>query len=184
MAEVKVLLNGYLSNEMNGRCMPTMSIIRDKNVIMISDPGVVENQKVIVNALKKEGLKIEDINFVFITHSHLDHYRNIGMFPNAKVVEYFGIWEENKDAENLEENFSEDIKIIKTPGHNYDSLTMLVKTTKGIVAICGDVFWKENRPKKDPYATDLKKLDESRKKILKIADYIIPGHGKMFKVKK
>jgi glyoxylase-like metal-dependent hydrolase (beta-lactamase superfamily II) len=30
----------------------------------------------------------------------------------------------------------------------------------------------------------MKKLQESRKKILEMADWIIPGHGKIFKVKK
>jgi hypothetical protein len=32
-----------------------------------------------------------------------------------------------------------------------------------------------------PEETDMEKLIESRKKILGIADYIIPGHGKVFK---
>lgn len=184
MAKVKILIKGYLPSETNGRNCPTISLIRDKNIIMICDPGIVKNQDIIKEALRKEGLKIEDINFVFITHSHIDHYRNIGMFPKAKTLEYFGIWEEDKDGIDWKENFSENIKIIKTPGHNYDNLTLLVKTSKGIIAVCGDVFWKESFPKDDPYASDIKKLDESRKKILKLADYIIPGHGEMFKVKK
>ena len=72
----------------------------------------------------------------------------------------------------------------RTPGHSYDSITLLVKTNNGIVAICGDVFWKEDFPKDDPYASNKEKLEESRKKILEVADWIIPGHGKMFKVKK
>ena len=184
MAEVKILLKGYLSSEANGRVRPTISLIKDKNITMVSDPGVVKNQDVIIEALKKEGLKIDDINFVFITHSHIDHYRNIGMFPNAKVLEYFGIWEEDKDGEDWEEDFTENIKIIKTPGHNYDNLTLLIKTNKGVVAVCGDVFWKENYPKDDPYASDKKRLKESRKLLLEKADYIIPGHGDIFKVKK
>jgi hypothetical protein len=37
---------------------------------------------------------------------------------------------------------------------------------------------------KDPYVKNEKDLKESRKKVLEIADYIIPGHGKMFKVQK
>lgn len=184
MAEVKVLLKGYLSNEVKGKTRPTISLIKDKNIIMISDPGVVKNQNVIIDALKKEGLSIEDINFVFITHSHIDHYRNIGMFPKAKTLEYFGVWDEDNDGEDWEEDFSDDIKIIRTPGHNYDNLTLLIKTNKGIVAVCGDVFWKENYPKNDPYASDKKKLEESRKLVLEKADYIIPGHGDIFKVKK
>lgn len=182
MAEVKILLEGYLFSETKGRTRPTMSLVQDKNINMVVDPGVVKNQKIIIDALKKEGLKIADINYVFITHSHLDHYRNIGMFPKAKIVEYFGIWDKDIDATNWKKNFTNDIKIIKTPGHNYDNLTLLVKTTKGIIAICGDVFWKENYPKKDPYATDLASLQKSRGKVLKLANYIIPGHGKMFKV--
>jgi len=37
---------------------------------------------------------------------------------------------------------------------------------------------------KDPYVKDARALEESREKILNLADYIIPGHGEMFKVKK
>ena len=36
----------------------------------------------------------------------------------------------------------------------------------------------------DPYMKNEKQLIESRRKILDIADYVIPGHGKMFKVEK
>jgi glyoxylase-like metal-dependent hydrolase (beta-lactamase superfamily II) len=105
------------------------------------------------------------------------------MFPEAKTLEYFGLWDRNT-VEDWKEQFTENIRIIKTPGHNYDSITLLVKTDDGIVAICGDVFWKEDFPKDDPYASDKEKLEESRKKVLEMADYIIPGHGKMFKVEK
>jgi len=85
-------------------------------------------------------------------------------------------------VEDWQEQFTEDIKIIKTPGHSYDALTLLVNTKDGIVAVVGDLWWKENYPQNDPYASDKEKLEESRKKVLEIADYIIPGHGKMFKV--
>ncbi|MCJ7786668.1 hypothetical protein MUP06_00420, partial [Patescibacteria group bacterium] len=36
----------------------------------------------------------------------------------------------------------------------------------------------------DPYVKNREELMNSRKKILEIADYIIPGHGKMFKPSK
>ncbi|HUW21053.1 MAG TPA: hypothetical protein VMW41_00110, partial [Candidatus Bathyarchaeia archaeon] len=59
----------------------------------------------------------------------------------------------------------------------------------------GDVFWwvddeeqkidKENLMiHQDPYMKNKEELRESRKKLLKIADYIIPGHGEMFKIEK
>ena len=38
-----------------------------------------------------------------------------------------------------------------------------------------------DKPDNDPEHMNIKKLIESRKKLLKIADYIIPGHGETFK---
>ena len=158
------------------------------NILRAQKPTLVDcgstfniNIKYLKKILKSIG--IHTIEKVIITHSHIDHYRNIGMFPTAKTLEYWGIWYEDKVVD-WKEQFTDDIRIIKTPGHNYDGITLLVKTEKGIIAICGDVFWKENFPDDDPYASDKEKLKESRKKILKLADYIIPGHGKMFKVEK
>lgn len=110
-------------------------------------------------------------------------YINIGMFPRAKTLEYWGLWDRNT-VEDWKEQFTENIQIIKTPGHNYDSITLLVKTDKGIIVICGDVFWKEDFPENDLYASDKEKLKESRQKVLEVADWIVPGHAGMYKVKK
>jgi len=186
MAEVKILVSGYTNadsaTEGDEKTCATITLVRDKNTVMVCDPGVLDNQQILIDALKKEGLTIDNVNYVFITHSHIDHYRNIGMFPNAKTLEYFGIWDGGR-VEDWKENFTEDIKIVKTPGHNYDGLTLLVKTEKGIIAICGDVFWKENYPENDIYASDPEKLQESRQKVLQLADFIIPGHAGMYSVK-
>jgi len=51
---------------------------------MIVDPGVLESQQILIDKLKEQELSVNDINIVCITHSHIDHYRNIGMFPEAK----------------------------------------------------------------------------------------------------
>lgn len=128
-------------------------------------------------------MAVDDVNYVFVTHSHADHYRNVGMFSHAKFLEFFALWDGNV-ALDWQENFTDDIKIIKTPGHDSSSLTLLVDTKKGKVAVCGDVFWKENGPENDPYASRPDLLEESRKKVLELADYIIPGHADIYKVKK
>jgi len=188
MAEVKILIKGYTtadsaSSSGDEKTCSTITLVKDKDIVMIVDPGVLEDQKMLVEALKKEHLSINDINVVCITHSHIDHYRNIGMFPKAKTLEYWGLWDRNT-VKDWKEQFSRDIRIIKTPGHNYDGITLLVKTDKGTIAICGDLFWKEDFPREDPYANDHQKLIENRQKILGLADYVIPGHGDIFKVKK
>ena len=188
MAKVKILIEGYTTDDAKmssgeEKTCATITLVRDKNIVMVVDPGVLEDQSILINKLKKEDLSIDDINIVCITHSHIDHYRNIGMFPKAKTLEYWGLWDKNT-VEDWEEQFTDDIKIIKTPGHSHDNITLLIKTNEGIIAVCGDLFWKENFPENDPYASDNEKLKESRKNILELADWIIPGHGKMFKVKK
>jgi len=188
MAQVKILIEGYTSADNiaesgEERTCPTITLVKDKDIVMVVDPGVLESQDVLKRKLKEEGLGVDDVNIVFITHSHADHYRNAGMFPKAKLLEFFALWNGNI-AEEWNEQFTDDIKIIKTPGHSSTSLTLLVQAGKGVVAVCGDVFWKENAPQNDPYATNPNKLKESREKILQIADWIIPGHAGIYKVKR
>ena len=188
LAEVKVLIQGYTNADSvatggEEKTCCSITLIKDNKNLILVDPGVLANQKILIDALKKENLTVNDINFVFLTHSHPDHYMNAGLFAKANQLEFYALWEGNV-AKEWKQNFSENIEIIKTPGHEKTSLTFFVKTSKGIIAICGDVFWKENfpnPPKNDPYADEPNKLVESRKLILKKADYVIPGHGPMFK---
>ena len=188
LAEVKILIEGCTNADVVGetgqeKTQPTITLVRDENIIMVVDPGILENQHVLVDALKKEKLTVNDVNTVCITHSHIDHYRNVGMFPNAKILEYYGLW--NKDTvEEWSENFTPNIQVLHTPGHDYTGITLIVKTGDGIVGICGDIFWKENYPQ-DPYndtfASNPARLKESRGMVMAMADWIIPGHGPMYK---
>ncbi len=184
MAEVKILIVGHTTADGKGAdeesTVATISLIRDHDLVIVADPGVLSEQKILLDRLEEEGLTPDDVDVVFISHSHLDHYRNLGLFSRAKTLEYWGLWEGNKVVD-WQPQLTPDIQIIKTPGHSDDSLTLLVKTPRGIVAVCGDVFWKENYPVKDSYATNEKQLAESRQRVLAAADWIIPGHGDMFK---
>lgn len=184
MAEVKILIEGHLENDISDQtAFTTISLVKDGNIRMIVDPGALPSQQMLVDKLKEQGLTTTDINVVFLTHSHYDHYANAALFSKAKVLEYWGLWE-GVAFKDWPENFSKNIRIIKTPGHDYSSLTALVKTSQGIIAICGDVFWREDYPADDPYASDKEKLAVSRKLVTELADYIVPGHGDIYKVRK
>lgn len=146
---------------------------------------------------------MNDITHVFITHSHLDHYRNLGMFPNSIAIDIRGEW--NKDRYKPIErpnhfhksdvgNFTKNIHIIKTVGHDESSLSFFIngetifdeKIVSGMIAICGDVFRRENFPsvEEEPFATDKVKLKKSRELIMNNAEYVIPGHDDIFKTEK
>lgn len=191
-AQVKILVEGFTNADLkaeNGgeeRTCPTVSLVRDNDLIMVVDAGVLESRQILIDALEKEGLDVDDVNTVCVTHSHIDHYRNIGMFSNAKTLEYFGLWSKN-NCEDWQERFTPNIQILRTPGHDYTGITLFVTTEEGVVAICGDVFWKENYPKNaqdDAFASDPEKLEQSRGLVLRMADWIIPGHAGIYKVKK
>ncbi len=185
-AEVKILVEGFTNADVKAetggeeKTCPTITLIRDSGLVMVVDPGVLDSQQILVDRLAEEGLAPDDVDIVCITHSHIDHYRNIGMFPNAKTLEYFGVWKGGV-CEEWQEQFTPNIQIVKTPGHDYTSITLFVNTARGVVAVCGDVFWKENYPENDIYATDAGQLKESRHSVIKMAEWIIPGHGKMYK---
>ena len=189
MTEVKILIEGWTNaeslqnlEEENDAC--TTSLIRDEGIVAIVDPGIMDSKQTLIDSLKAEGLEIKDITHIFLTHSHIDHYRNVGMFDEqVPVLEYWGIWTGNK-VKDWTQQFSKNIKIIKTPGHSYDGLTFLVDTKQGKVAVVGDVFWKEGQPADDPYAINMDQLIETRLKVIEISDFIIPGHGNIYKVKK
>jgi glyoxylase-like metal-dependent hydrolase (beta-lactamase superfamily II) len=189
-AKVKVLVEGYTNADLVGetgaeKSCPTITLIKDGDIVMVVDPGVLENQNILIDALAREGLGVKDVDVVCITHSHIDHYRNVGMFPDAKVLEFFGVWEKNTVSE-WTERFSSNIQIVATPGHNDTDITLFVTTEEGVVAICGDVFWREDYPtdpRDDMFASKPDQLKQSRKEVLKIADWIIPGHGPMFRAK-
>lgn len=187
-AEVKVLVKGYTNADSvaetgEEKTQPAIALIKDGDLVIVSDPGVLESQQILIDALQKENLTVDDVNVVFITHSHIDHYRNIGMFPKAKTLEYFGLWDKS-GVESWSEDFTPNIKVLYTPGHDYTGLTLFATTQDGVVAVCGDIFWKKDyplEPQDDSYASDFKKLKESREMVLKMADWIVPGHGEMYK---
>lgn len=182
MAKVKVLIEGYASADSGGHSCSTITLVQTGDLNIIVDPGTLPKDQILISALKAENLAPADIDIVYITHSHMDHYRLIGLFPRAKALDYWGWWIGDV-AEDYKGKVADGIEMIKTPGHSFDGTTLLVKTDQGLVAICGDVFWKKDFPKKDPFAQDLAKLADSRALVLSLADWIVPGHGPMYKAR-
>jgi len=194
MAEVKVLIKGYAKELKNGwACSATTTLIKSNGKNIIFDPGC--NRKRLLEELNKEGLKPKDINFIVLSHGHLDHSLLTGMFENAKVLSFESLMYDNDlMLEFKEDVLGKDIQVIKTPGHASEHLSLIVKTKEGKYCISGDVFWWTDDEKqivdinKDdqshPTELNMGELIKSRKMLLEKADYIIPGHGDMFKVKK
>lgn len=201
MADVKILISGYHEHEGNKlKICSTVTLIKsDKNILV--DTGGFGIEKELKEKLAEEKLKFEDIDIIFITHLHLDHLCNIYLFPNAVIYcklnggEYPGQrnFPKEKSLERFElkdgTKIAKDVSVIELPGHSSDLLGLVIETSIGKIVIASDAIASEKnvqmeiKPPKMLLSNE-KQYDSSRKKILEIADYIVPGHGAMFKVQK
>ncbi|MFH0837058.1 MAG: MBL fold metallo-hydrolase [Candidatus Aenigmatarchaeota archaeon] len=195
MAELKILIEGYAKSLRNGwKASSTVCLITTHNKKIITDPGC--NREKLLEALKTEGLTTDTIDYVFLSHCHPDHILLAGIFKNAKFITFdFNLMYDGDMMLEFDKNaLGKDIEIIETPGHVLEHLSLLVNTSKGRIAIAGDTIWWVDGEKQifdinqkdhsQAKGMNMKNLIKSRKKLLNSADYIIPGHGKMFKVNK
>jgi glyoxylase-like metal-dependent hydrolase (beta-lactamase superfamily II) len=191
LAKVKILLPGYFkwigSNKCQASC--TVTLIQDDKKNIIVDTGTRSNQEKLIKALAKEKLKPVDIDYVIITHAHTDHVENLGLFSLAQSLNVFeskkgDVFQISEDILTKgEKQLTTNVHLIFTPGHTAECLTVMAKSEQGMIAVAGDLFVKK-QTEKGIFIEDEKSWQKSRKKILKLAEYIIPGHGPIFKVKK
>lgn len=179
MNEVKILFEGYARKTPEGwDANSTCVLVKSKGRNIIVDPGC--NREKLLDALEREHLTLDDIDYVVLTHGHDDHALLADIFRNAEVIT------EGNSVPGT------DVELLSTPGHTRSHISVAVRTPEGTYVIAGDVFWwtdeeeqKVDINKKDNVPVfDMEKLVESRKKILEMADYVIPGHGKIFRVEK
>ncbi|MFD6431705.1 MBL fold metallo-hydrolase [Streptomyces venezuelae] len=177
-----ILTTGYVGSTGPG-VAATVSYISDGDRHVIFDPGMVPSRESILAPLAAAGLGPDDITDVVLSHHHPDNTMNVGLFGRARVhdhkVEYLGDQWRNRDAEGYE--LTPSLRLIRTPGHSTEDITLLAGTDSGVVAFAGDLWWHSNGPADDPVAPDRAVLRASRLRVIAAADLIVPGHGAPFR---
>ncbi|GIX68905.1 metallo-beta-lactamase domain-containing protein 1 [Caerostris extrusa] len=194
---IDVIKNGYSlmdnkSNVMKANC--TCTLIKENDIIIIVDTLTAWDRLFLEKELENRNINTTDVTHVVGTHGHSDHIGNLNLFTNAQHI--IGQSISHKDEylmHSFEEGpfkISKNIEIISTPGHTLSDVSVIVRNTSfGTVAVVGDLFEREEdiiNPElwttagSENPALQLK----NRNEILLLADYIIPGHGPMFKVAK
>jgi glyoxylase-like metal-dependent hydrolase (beta-lactamase superfamily II) len=164
-------------------------LIRTQGVNILVDPGHIARHRELVNLLDKEGLKPYDIDFVFITHHHMDHASDMGAFLKAKLFIEDGFivpndvsYEVYKDLEKVPLPGS--CKVLLTPGHTIDSRSFLFIEDNVRFVCAGDAVREDAIRGGEKIGYDDEKLfKQSVKFIFKTADIIIPGHGRIIEGK-
>lgn len=196
MYEVHVLQDGYSTVDEEGNMLAngTSTLIKgEKNIFVVDTMSPWDSEK-LKGLLMKHDVKPDNITHLVCTHGHPDHVGNNNLFTNAQqhivgLAVYHGDMYYSNPLEKGE-NYSidgENLVIMPTPGHTLDSISVKVKTTYGVVVVAGDLFEKEEDLKdpsiwKDAGSEDEVKQIENRKKVLQMADVVIPGHGGKFSV--
>ncbi|WP_433218950.1 MBL fold metallo-hydrolase [Dactylosporangium sp. CS-047395] len=176
-ATVNLLHTGYVG----GHVGSTISLIRDGDRLIVTDPGMVRDRGLILDPLRALGVEPGDVTDVVFSHHHPDHTLNAALFLNARFHDHWAIYEgdrwEDRDAEGFQVGPS--VRLIRTPGHTPEDITTLAETEDGLVAFT-HLWWDANSAA-DPFATDLTALHAGRERVLEIAGLIVPGHGPAFK---
>ncbi len=176
-AEVYILFNGYVGE----RVASTVAFVRDGDIRVIIDPGMVPGPSAILEPLAALGESPAAITDVIFSHHHPDHTLNAALFPNARFHDHWAIYKndiwDSRPAEGF--NVSPSIRLIETPGHTPQDITTLVGTHDGVVAFT-HLWWSASGPAEDPFATDMAALHANRERVLHIATLIVPGHGAPF----
>ena len=90
--QLDILLCGSGINFQQGDlALSTMVLLRlrgadGKEVRTVVDTGHVGMRRNILEALVKQGVTAEEIDFVCLTHVHWDHVQNVDLFPDARIV--------------------------------------------------------------------------------------------------
>jgi len=192
LAEISVLAEGYVEILEGGRlrASPSAVLIEDAGTRLLVDPGA--DRKGLLSGLARRGLSPEDVDLIFVTHTHLDHIINLRLFPETDVCDSSFIY--RGDEEIPCGNFvpGTEVEVLPTPGHTPDHASLLVTVENEVWLVAGDLFWwrddavqrtdrKSLLALEDESATDPAALMTSRMRALARAEVVIPGHGKVFR---
>lgn len=193
--KVIVLQNGYCTSSKDGK-----SFMADCSVTLIKSPDVGNilvdtsgpwNKEKLIEEIESQNITLQDIGTVVCTHGHSDHVGNLNIFPaTCKIIVGFDIslgnlYEEFNFKEQQSYPLSPTIDVIATPGHTGNDVSVVVRNTEfGTIVVAGDLFeneydiadesiWKSNSENPDVQR-------KNRERVLTLADFVVPGHGKMF----
>lgn len=158
----------------------TTTYIEDGGRRIIVDTPNAGEESAFLEALAEAGIDPADIDIVVVTHHHPDHVGCLHLFPNAEYIGAYTRWKGAIHRYWTEDilALTDDVYVLKTEGHTQDSASVIASTEDGTVAVVGDMWWSLDDPKLLVFS-DAVALKDNRKRILALADFIIPGHEGM-----
>ena len=168
----------------------TCTLITGDGFRLLVDPSLAEATDMARELDRRAGVKPRDVNAVFVTHEHGDHFAGVAHFPDAKWLAAPNVAEIiNKSAklsrrfENATDRLFDAIDVIATPGHTNTHHSLRFDCDGLSIVIAGDAvatrdFFRERRGYFN--AVDFELSTRTMDKLAALADIIVPGHDNYF----
>jgi glyoxylase-like metal-dependent hydrolase (beta-lactamase superfamily II) len=187
--------NRYWDESEETRVRPTLctcTLIRGEGFRLLVDPSCPEPERMAAELDRRSGLKLSDIDAVFLTHEHGDHYWGLAHFPGAERWAAPAVAEainaaggQAKPVEGVTGPLFGVIELLPTPGHTPGHHSLRFQCDGRNVVVAGDAvmthdFWRDRRPYFN--AADMEQARLSLDSLAALADIIVPGHDNCFLV--
>jgi glyoxylase-like metal-dependent hydrolase (beta-lactamase superfamily II) len=171
----------------------TTTLITCDGMRLIADPAFAEADRMAFELDRRTGLKPADVDAVFVTHSHSDHYAGLGSFPHAEWLAAPGVAREINDSgayprtvKPAADRIGDDVSVIPTPGHTPDHHSLLFECGGLRIVVAGDAvmrrdFFEDRRGYFN--SADPELASRTIERLAAMADIIVPGHDNYFLVR-
>ncbi len=201
-----VLCPGFLRRAPNGAILEARSsvtLVCTGRMNIIIDTGLPGDGDRIMEGLVEAGLKPSDVDVVVNTHDHGDHTGENRLFTGARILcGYRGLEQDGGRIQVASVGFvaapeyrkvlDPNVHVIRTPGHTRDSISVVIMNvnsdfagpTETVIAAGDAIPTEANYLKGVPPAIsyDTNVSLQSMATITDLADWVIPGHDKPFRV--
>ena len=178
MASLQVLSTGYLTE----RSASTVTFVRDGAALIVVNPGMVAGIESILRPLRHLGVRPAAVTDVVLLAARPAHIINAALFPSARLHDTTTIYQNDRKTRRPADRFliSPSVRLIGTPGHHPDDLTLLAATPHGIVAVT-HLWSSRSDGATHPPGGDPGTLHRAKTRVLGVASRIVPAHGAAFR---
>lgn len=184
MATLKVIREGWwrwIERGVRFDASCTSAYIEDGNHRVVVDMANAGEEEAYLAALAAADVDRLKVDVVVLTHFHPDHGGMLHLFPNAEYVAAGTRWKGSIHARWQEEALpiTDDVYVLKVSGHSDYDCAVIANTSSGVVAISGDLWVRSpSDPRLDVFL-DRAAVEASRRRLIGLSGFIIPGHGPM-----
>lgn len=184
MASVRVIREGWwrwIERGVRFDVSCSSTYIEDGAHRIVVDVANAGEEEAYLAALEAVDAGRLEVDIVVLTHFHPDHCGLLHLFPNAEYVAAGTRWRGAIHAYWSEEALpiTDDVYVLKVSGHSDHDCAVIANTPEGVVAMAGDLWVRSPSDPRLKVIHDTVELEASRRRLVGLAAWIVPGHGPM-----